>query len=173
LVIEESGPGIAAKDADRIFEPLFAAKKDVGTGLGLWVTKEIFERHGGSIHLHPRSDGGRGAAFTILLPRTAEVPRGVLEQAQLKWRCRSRYAIVWRFTGLKRFVQVNAELGLQNRRSSRTANVPVSQCVEGLLAEMAQHQGSPGPEVLENAVSQACRSLSIKKQRGSKMRFVH
>jgi PAS domain S-box-containing protein len=82
LVVEDDGPGIAAEFAERIFEPFFTTKKDVGTGLGLWVTKEIIQRHGGSIHLHPRGDGGRGAAFIILLPCASEVPRGVLEQAQ-------------------------------------------------------------------------------------------
>ena len=82
LVVEDDGPGIAAEYAERIFEPFFTTKKDVGTGLGLWVTKEIIERHGGSIHLHPRGDGRRGAAFIILLPCASEVRRGVLEQAQ-------------------------------------------------------------------------------------------
>lgn len=73
LVVEDDGPGIAAENADRIFEPFFTTKKDVGTGLGLWVTREILERHCGSIHLHPRGDGGRGAAFIILLPCKVEV----------------------------------------------------------------------------------------------------
>jgi len=83
LVVEDDGPGIAAENADRIFEPFFTTKKDVGTGLGLWVTKEILERHGGSIHLHPRGDGGRGAAFIILLPCKVEVPKGALEPTEL------------------------------------------------------------------------------------------
>jgi signal transduction histidine kinase len=82
LVVEDDGPGIAAEYAERIFEPFFTTKKDVGTGFGLLVIKEIIERHGGSIHLHPRGDDGRGAAFIILLPCASEVPRGVLEQAQ-------------------------------------------------------------------------------------------
>lgn len=79
LVVEDDGPGITAEYADRIFEPFFTTKNDVGTGLGLWVTKEILERHGGSIQLHPRGDGGHGAAFIILLPCEVEVPRAALE----------------------------------------------------------------------------------------------
>ncbi len=70
IVIEDDGPGIPAEHADRIFEPFFTTKKDVGTGLGLWVTKEIVSRHGGSILVRAR-DGEhapQGAAFTICLP---------------------------------------------------------------------------------------------------------
>ncbi len=80
ILVEDDGPGIPPEHIPHLFEPFFTTKQDVGTGLGLWLTKEIVERHGGTIHLHPRSDGGRGAAFTILLPCT---PGGVLEQVQL------------------------------------------------------------------------------------------
>jgi PAS domain S-box-containing protein len=67
--IEDDGPGISPEHIDRIFEPFYTTKKDVGTGLGLWVTKEIVDRHGGMIHIHPQSkDGARGAAFKVSLP---------------------------------------------------------------------------------------------------------
>jgi signal transduction histidine kinase len=71
LIIEDSGPGVAPEHVDRIFEPFFTTKKDVGTGLGLWVTKEIIDRHMGSIELHPKNGNGNGlggAAFDVLLP---------------------------------------------------------------------------------------------------------
>ena len=76
LTIADDGPGIAAEDLSRIFEPFFTTKKDVGTGLGLWVTKEIVERHGGSIQAGPRNDGSGGAVISIHLPSSAEVPGG-------------------------------------------------------------------------------------------------
>ena len=73
VVIEDDGPGIAPEDLDRIFEPFFTTKEDVGTGLGLWVTKEIIDRNGGSIAVRPRSDDGLGgAAFTVHLPVIAD-----------------------------------------------------------------------------------------------------
>src|SRR6202043_2170286 len=64
-VVEDDGPGIPAEYHERIFEPFFTTKQDVGTGLGLWVTKGIVDRHGGSILVGPRSDSepARGAAF--------------------------------------------------------------------------------------------------------------
>jgi len=69
LKIEDDGPGIAAENLKRIFEPFFTTKKDVGTGLGLWVCKEIAERHGGSVHVETKNaSGGNGAIFTVLLP---------------------------------------------------------------------------------------------------------
>jgi PAS domain S-box-containing protein len=73
LRIEDDGPGVAPENLSRIFEPFFTTKKDVGTGLGLWVCKEIAERHGGSVQV--QSDYGKGATFTILLPYQENRPR--------------------------------------------------------------------------------------------------
>lgn len=70
MVIEDDGPGIPPQYLDRIFEPFFTTKKDFGTGLGLWVTREIVERHGGTITVNSRNgnDAARGASFVINLP---------------------------------------------------------------------------------------------------------
>ncbi|HEX4758911.1 MAG TPA: PAS domain S-box protein [Terracidiphilus sp.] len=70
LMVADDGPGIDDKNIERLFEPFFTTKKDVGTGLGLWATKAIVERHGGRIAVHPRHPGNgiRGAAFKIQLP---------------------------------------------------------------------------------------------------------
>jgi PAS domain S-box-containing protein len=73
LVVEDDGPGVAAEDQERIFEPFFTTKKDVGTGLGLWVSREIVHRHGGRIQVTSRDDGSSGAAFSILLPCSSEL----------------------------------------------------------------------------------------------------
>jgi PAS domain S-box-containing protein len=75
LVIEDDGPGIPPDLKDRIFEPFFTTKTDVGTGLGLWVTQEIIDRHGGSIEVIPSTlgDTGAGAAFKVLLPCAPEL----------------------------------------------------------------------------------------------------
>ena len=65
MLVEDDGPGVADKHKDRIFEPFFTTKQDVGTGLGLWVSREIIERHGGTIELLERKDGASGAAFNV------------------------------------------------------------------------------------------------------------
>ena len=72
VAIEDDGAGIAATHIDKIFEPFFTTKKDVGTGLGLWVTREIIDRHGGTIQVHSREgNGSRGSVFNIMLPCAA------------------------------------------------------------------------------------------------------
>ncbi len=70
LVIEDDGPGVAPEHRARIFEPFFTTKKEIGTGLGLWVTKEIIERHGGTITVSSPDGNGsaQGATFVIDLP---------------------------------------------------------------------------------------------------------
>jgi len=69
LAVCDDGPGIPPEDAARIFEPFFTTKEDVGTGLGLWVAKEIVERHGGTIQVDARHEGDLpGAVFTVRLP---------------------------------------------------------------------------------------------------------
>jgi PAS domain S-box-containing protein len=70
ITIADDGGGIAAEHVDQIFEPFFTTKAGTGTGLGLWVAKEIIERHRGIISLHQTNgkDGQGGATFKIRLP---------------------------------------------------------------------------------------------------------
>jgi len=49
LSVEDNGAGIPAANVSRIFDPFFSTKNEVGTGIGLWVTKEIVEKNGGHI----------------------------------------------------------------------------------------------------------------------------
>jgi signal transduction histidine kinase len=64
--IEDSGPGIPPELHEKIFEPYFTTKpKGEGTGIGLSISKEIMERHRGSITL--KSQPGK-TCFRILLP---------------------------------------------------------------------------------------------------------
>jgi PAS domain S-box-containing protein len=66
LVVADTGAGIPAPLLARVFEPFVTTKEERGTGLGLWITKNIIESHGGTIQL--RSKLGRGTAFRITLP---------------------------------------------------------------------------------------------------------
>jgi PAS domain S-box-containing protein len=67
--VQDDGPGIRPEHHEMIFEPFFTTKKDVGTGLGLWVSKEIIDRHGGRIQaLSLNGDGLSGALFNVHLP---------------------------------------------------------------------------------------------------------
>jgi signal transduction histidine kinase len=66
LTIEDSGPGIAAADVERLFESFFTTKLN-GMGMGLPICRSIVENCGGSIVLQPRPSG-QGACFAIQLP---------------------------------------------------------------------------------------------------------
>jgi signal transduction histidine kinase len=74
FVVEDDGPGVAPDIVDRIFEPFFTTKKEIGTGLGLWVTREIVTRHGGTITVNSSNgnDAAPGAVFVINLPCTPD-----------------------------------------------------------------------------------------------------
>jgi len=75
LQVEDDGPGVPPENRNRIFEPFFTTKNDVGTGLGLWVVKEVVERHGGSVSVSGRNGYG-GAMFSVFLPaKAAEVAK--------------------------------------------------------------------------------------------------
>jgi PAS domain S-box-containing protein len=52
ISISDNGMGIPTEHLSRIFEPFFTTKEDVGTGIGLWITKEMIEKSGGLITVH-------------------------------------------------------------------------------------------------------------------------
>jgi signal transduction histidine kinase/CHASE3 domain sensor protein len=80
ISVSDNGKGIKPETASRIFEPLFTTKEGTGTGLGLWVSKQIIEKHGGSIrgHSNSRSPFNR-TVFSVLLPALVTPPTKVAE----------------------------------------------------------------------------------------------
>jgi len=66
IKVQDNGQGIYYDILPRLFEK-FATKSEVGTGLGLYISKNIVEAHGGSIKGYNNSDG-KGATFEFILP---------------------------------------------------------------------------------------------------------
>ncbi|XXT18444.1 HAMP domain-containing sensor histidine kinase [Sorangium sp. So ce429] len=69
LTVRDHGPGIAAEDRDRVFEPfqrIASTYKSQSLGLGLYIVREIVQAHGGSIVIESPESGG--AAFVVRLP---------------------------------------------------------------------------------------------------------
>jgi PAS domain S-box-containing protein len=73
ISVADSGTGIAPEHLSRVFEPFFTTK-DTGKGSGLGLSQVYgFARHSrGTVQV--RSEPGRGATFTIFLPRSSETP---------------------------------------------------------------------------------------------------
>lgn len=68
VAFRDTGEGIRAELLGRIFDPFFTSKPN-GIGLGLSVSKKIVEAHRGRIEV--ASELGKGATFTVILPRQA------------------------------------------------------------------------------------------------------
>ena len=73
LTVSDQGPGLPDSVRNGLFQPFVTHKKD-GTGLGLWISRTIVERHGGDLRAANRPvEAGGGAVFTVLL-RAPEAP---------------------------------------------------------------------------------------------------
>ena len=69
LTIADGGEGIDPRIQARLFEPFQTTKETTGTGLGLWVSKGIVEKHKGHLRVRTRRGEGRhGTVFTLWLP---------------------------------------------------------------------------------------------------------
>jgi PAS domain S-box-containing protein len=69
VTIADTGSGMSPETAKLVFEPFFTTKEFSGTGLGLWISKEIITRHNGTLHLRStQNDGASGTVITVYLP---------------------------------------------------------------------------------------------------------
>ncbi len=71
IAVKDNGSGIDPQIIDKIFQPFFTTKKSIGTGLGLWVCREIIEKHGGRITVSSKGDQG-GSVFSVFLPEVCK-----------------------------------------------------------------------------------------------------
>lgn len=74
ISVADTGPGLEREDRQRIFEPFFTTKADAGVGLGLWISREVIEKHHGTIQA--RNKLGGGACFHVFLPGEIGAPQG-------------------------------------------------------------------------------------------------
>lgn len=69
FTIADNGAGIPQDAQSHIFEPFFTTKGAAGTGLGLWVSKEVVDRHQGTLKVRSRNaPDGSGTVFRFFLP---------------------------------------------------------------------------------------------------------
>lgn len=83
ITVADSGSGIAPADMTKIFEAFYTTKKDVGTGLGLWLSKEIVHKHKGSISVRSSTRAGcSGTVFSVFLPCGDSAAESTEEKAE-------------------------------------------------------------------------------------------
>ena len=77
VIVKDSGSGIDTEIAPKLFSK-FATTSGKGTGLGLFISKNIIEAHGGKIWAENNSDG-KGATFTFSLPLVTKIQHQIFE----------------------------------------------------------------------------------------------
>jgi signal transduction histidine kinase len=69
LLVSDTGIGIPHDKLGKLFEPFFTTKGDKGTGLGLWVSRDIINKHDGTIRIRTSSSPGKsGTCFSLFFP---------------------------------------------------------------------------------------------------------
>ena len=71
LTIADTGSGIPMEIRPNLFRQFFTTKGSRGTGLGLWLTRDIVRRNGGSLRFRSRTSAPTGTVFAMYLPLSA------------------------------------------------------------------------------------------------------
>ncbi len=74
-LIADRGTGVQPAVRERLFSPFITSKLSLGTGLGLWVTRGIVEKHGGTILFRTRTQPPTGTVFRVFLPTEVSNPQ--------------------------------------------------------------------------------------------------
>ncbi len=164
ISVADTGPGIAEKDQERIFEPFQQAdvstrRRHGGSGLGLTISKQFVEMHNGRMWL--KSEEGEGATVYFSLPLGDPPPSLSAETANtlrraLTWddpmgyRLRTRRSQAPAPTLTERFVMVDPEHTLQKLLERHLPNVEVEMAPDIAGAVDAIHR-SPAQALVINA----------------------
>jgi signal transduction histidine kinase len=69
VVIADNGTGISQENLSKLFLPFFTTKGEQGTGIGLWVSKGVIDKHGGTVTVDSSTEQDyHGTTFTVWLP---------------------------------------------------------------------------------------------------------
>lgn len=75
ITFADDGCGVAPSARPHLFEPFFTTKGLTGSGLGLWVSRQIIEKHSGAVQVRSATSGPRrGTSISILLPLEPDNP---------------------------------------------------------------------------------------------------
>jgi PAS domain S-box-containing protein len=68
ITVADNGAGISDQQRRSIWNAFYTTKEDIGTGLGLWVTREIVAKHNGTIKMRSRTAPQTGTVFSVFFP---------------------------------------------------------------------------------------------------------
>jgi signal transduction histidine kinase len=68
LTVADTGGGIRKDIRKNLFKQFFTTKGSSGTGLGLWLTRDVVEKNGGKLRFRSRTEAPSGTVFTMYLP---------------------------------------------------------------------------------------------------------
>ena len=75
ITVADTGHGMTPATMKRLYEPFFTTKESFGTGLGLWVSAGIVEKHRGHFHVRSSTKPGKsGTVFTLIFPLDGGLP---------------------------------------------------------------------------------------------------
>ena len=85
VVVEDTGAGINRESLQRIFEAFFTTKGNLGTGIGLWVTRQLVESRGGRISVISSTEAGNsGTNVTVFIPFAVPMVGSLREEKSTK-----------------------------------------------------------------------------------------
>jgi PAS domain S-box-containing protein len=75
ITVADNGHGMSPQTKAQVYKPFFTTKESTGTGLGLWISADIVERHNGSIRLRSTESGRfAGTTFSLVFPQDGAPP---------------------------------------------------------------------------------------------------
>lgn len=164
--ITDTGPGIAPQDQERIFEPFQQVDSSIrrrygGSGLGLTISKQFIEMHGGKMSLESRL--GEGTTFIIRLPletlRVALGPaaghdrlRSIIPDDETGYRVRTRRSLAPSMITSERYIVIDREQTVQ-RLLSHYLSDPTIESVPDLPAAVEALNRSPAQALVLNTSS--------------------
>lgn len=70
VTVADNGHGMSSETKAQVFKPFFTTKENTGTGLGLWISADILQRHNGSVRIRSAATGScRGTTFCLVFPQ--------------------------------------------------------------------------------------------------------
>ena len=162
--VADTGPGIAAKDQQRIFEPFQQAdvstrRRHGGSGLGLTISKQFIEMHGGSLWLESELGAGTTISFTLPTDNPAvlapsSVRRALVADDEIGYHLRTRPSTAQLPPVGQRFVLVDPEGPLQRLMQRYLPNAEVDAFVDPAEALAALQRSPAQALVINDALAQ-------------------